>query len=289
MRHFIAYSLVALNLLSPVVLAGGVQGCMERVLGYRALEADSLKPKGDRKIGWRCKDWEVTDAEKREGKCKGTWEQYSDVYSETSFNNFMKFIGDEHVDSSDWLKKKPDGSIDMDKTAANCYNKHTSANAKVRNFEAHEVFKTDNDRFETYVEKVSDAVNKAPDEVADGDKAKAKEIRSNFNELSQRVQDVRVGDHGKHLIKDATKKLKGKLDIETRTLGKDPLNSNVDLKTVDWAKTAQKGIASGKSKNEVRDLINDYNKEYYTKRNPAEHRSVVRSYIKAGSKAKKCI
>ncbi|KAJ4155309.1 hypothetical protein LMH87_000563 [Akanthomyces muscarius] len=289
MRQFIVYSVVALNLLSPTVLAGGVQGCMERVLGYRALEADSLKPKADRKIGWRCTDWEVTDAEKREGKCKGSWEQFSDVYSDTSFNNFMKFIGDQHVDASDWLKKKADGSIDIDKTASNCYNKHTAANAKVRNFEAHEVFKTDNDRFESYVEKLSDTVSKAPDEVPDADKDKAKDIRANYYELSQRVQDVRVGDHGKHLIKDATKKLKGQLDIETRTLGKDPLNTNVDLKTVDWAKTAQKGIASGKSKQEVRNLIDGFNKEYYKKRNPAEHRSVVRSYIKAGGKAKKCI
>ncbi|KAJ3495625.1 hypothetical protein NLG97_g3257 [Lecanicillium saksenae] len=288
MRQAIALSLVALNLLSPV-LAGGAQGCMERVLAYRALEIDSLKPKGDRRIGWRCKNWEVTDEAKREGKCKGSWEQYSDVYSSNNFNDFMKFIGDQHVDSDDWLKKKPDGSIDIDKTAANCYDKHTKAGAKVRNYSAHEVMKVDNDRFEPYVEKLSDAVDKTPDEVGDGDKAKAKEIRSNFAELSQRVQDVRVGDHGKHLIKDATKKLKGKLTIETRIIGKDPLNASVDLKTVDWAKTAQTNIAAGVSKADVRTAIDDFNKDYYTKRNPAEHRSVIRAYIKAGSKAKKCI
>lgn len=286
MRKFIAYSIVALNILSPV-LAGGVQGCMERVVAYRGLEADSLKPKGDRKIGWRCKNWEVTDEAKREGKCNGDWEQYSDVYSTNNFNDFMRFIGDQHVDSSNWLIKKSDGSIDMDKTAANCYDKHTKAGDKVRNFAAHEVLKTSNDRFESYVQDLSDIVDKTPDEVSDGDKEKAKEIRGNFHDLSERVREARVGDHGKHLIKDATKKLKP-MKVEVRVLGKDPLNSSVDLKTVDWAKTAQTAVAGGMSKKDMRKAIDDYNKAYYSKRNPAEHRSVVRAYIKSDAKFKKC-
>ncbi|KAJ6779547.1 hypothetical protein PWT90_05171 [Aphanocladium album] len=291
MRQILVTSILALNLLSPV-LAGGVQGCMERLAAFRALELDSLKPKADRKIGWRCKNWTVTDATKREGHCAGDWEQYDDIYpGGNSFNNFMTFIGDQHVDSTDWLKKKPDGSIDMDATAKYCYDKHSAlpGNAKkVRNFEAHEVMKVDNDRFESYVEKLSDTVNKIPDEVGDGDKAKAKQIRSEFHATQERVNQIRIGDHGKHLIKDAKKKLKA-FTIETRVVGKNPVD-NRDMSTIDWAKTANTAKNDlGFSKEETRIAINDYNNKNYAKRNEAEHRSVIRAYIKADAKAKKCL
>ena len=52
---------------------------------------------------------------------------------------------------SNWLIKKSDGSIDMDKTAAICYDKHTKAGDKVRKYAAHEVRKANSDRFESYV------------------------------------------------------------------------------------------------------------------------------------------
>lgn len=76
------------------------------------------------------------------------------------------FVG--FSNGSNWLIKSL-GSIDPGKTAANCYDKHTKAGDKVRNYAAHEVLKTNNDRFESYVQHLSDIVDKTPGEVGDGD------------------------------------------------------------------------------------------------------------------------
>ncbi|XDG05349.1 hypothetical protein ABKA04_004964 [Annulohypoxylon sp. FPYF3050] len=268
-----------------VVLAGGYQGCLERILLYNAYEIDGLNPEADQKIGFKCVSkpdekaktcdkWEACKPKKNSGRTR------------CNFDDLVFFLG-KSPGPTGWTINGPDGKMDIEATATNCYKKYTSGGkkAKVPNFPPWVAMK-DKWEFNDYIKSIGNTVNNAyKDKGNTGNKG----LWDNFDATLAKVAESRSGDHGPFLVKEAKAKLGGKMEVKIQNVGsgKNPATGET-WETVDWKGTAEAAKAKGVP--DVDKEIQGFLKDFYAKtnKNARDHRVVMQSYKRVDDRSQSC-
>ncbi|KAF2730200.1 hypothetical protein EJ04DRAFT_555577 [Polyplosphaeria fusca] len=266
--------LVTLLYFSTAVLAGGYQGCLERVHLFQAYEIDGLMQHGDRILGWGCnpKSWQNKKCQNDDwSECKG-----SRTDGRCTFDELMHFMEPGNK-ANTWNAGvyQPNGRIDAEKTAVKCYQRYQARKSPVKNFPPWKAIKGNVHEFNDYIRKVSDRVDFVYRKQIDSSN---NDLFKDFDGTRDKINKARAGDHGKHLI-DAARKAVGLIYVQD--LGKDPTTGE-DMETVDWAKTAQNGDK------DIRSRIRNFLNGFYSNKAAREHLAVFKSYKYGNDRAVTC-
>lgn len=295
--------LLTLAYLALNVCAGGYQGCLERVLLFYAYEIDGLNDPNDRKLGFKCKDWNIAANE-----CiDDDWEECRGAAGKRcNFNELMAHIGgsttkDELVGppGADQKTKTPD----VEETAKVLY-KHYMETAsrenrklEVPNFKAYDCMKGAGRDFYKYTQELGQVVNKAW-KYRTNDNAY---LWNGFDETMDKLDVARAGDHGPWVIEAFKKQFK---NTEGMVIVTKPVRVNVEnplieviptikwtdqpgkikkkpkakkWETVDFEESAQKSMDNGVE--DASKLLNDYRAEWYRDSFSArEHLELIKVY-----------
>ncbi|KAI0181181.1 hypothetical protein GGR52DRAFT_21744 [Hypoxylon sp. FL1284] len=268
-----------------VVLAGGYQGCLERVLLYNAYQVDGLNDEKDQTIGVKC-----AQADPKTHECK-KWitcqPKRNSGRTRCNFDELVVFLGKTPT-PKDWAVNDSSGNLDPEATAKNCYDKFTNAqgkNPKVPNFPPYVAVK-DAWEFNDYIKRVGDTVNNAWSKKGNNDN---KKLWDDFDKTMDLVSESRTGDHGPHLIDEARAQLGSKFEIITEDVGsgKNPATGET-WQTVNWRETARQ--AKEKGIENVDKDIQGFLKGLYGGNNKQakDHRVVISSYKRVIDKSKSC-
>ncbi|KAM5479538.1 hypothetical protein McanCB56680_005466 [Microsporum canis] len=249
--------LLTLTYLAASVIAGGYQGCLERVLLFYAYQIDELNNPKDRTLGFACKKWDdsakkCTNNDWKECKGKGG--------GRCNFNELMASLG--RARPNDKLVGPPGSnqattSPDIDETAK-VLNQHYITNVgKVPNYPAYKVLKDSDGNYNRLLEHLGNVVNNAA-----GHKTAANTfLWEKFDSSLEKVIVARVGDHGKHLITAAKAALGPKMDVVLENLGSNPAKPSEIWETVDWAATEEKAEKDGVA--DYKKHIDDFKNGFY--------------------------
>ncbi|KAI1410090.1 hypothetical protein F5Y13DRAFT_76873 [Hypoxylon sp. FL1857] len=267
------------------VLAGGYQGCLERVLLFNAYEIDALNDATDQTIGVKC-----VKADPKTKSCT-KWDTCAPKQTtgrkRCNFDELMVFLGKTPTPKG-WSVNDSSGKLDPEGTAKQCYKLFTTAqgkNPKVPNFPPYVAVK-DAWEFNDYIKRVGDTVNKVYKSKGNMDNRR---LWESFDATLAKVSESRAGDHGPHLIQEAKASLGGKMDIQTQSLGtgKNPATGDV-WETVDWKETAKQAKAKGVP--DVDKEIQGFLKGFYGGGNKQakDHRVVIQSYKRVTDRCQGC-
>ncbi|KAI1079781.1 hypothetical protein F5B20DRAFT_590323 [Whalleya microplaca] len=267
------------------VLAGGCQGCLERVLLFNAYEIDGLNDAKDQTIDFKCAKWDPKTKEctqwnactpkKKSGRTR------------CNFDDLIVFLGRAPVQDG-WSVNDSDGKLDPEETAKQCHHLFMAApgkNPKVYNFPPYVAVK-DTREFNGYIKRVGDTVNNAYKNKGNSDN---RGLWDSFDTTLAKVSEARAGDHGPYLVQEAKAKLGGKMDIQTQIVGtgKNPATGDV-WETVDWNETAKQAKAKGLP--DVDKEIQGFLKTFYNGGNKEakNHRVVIQSYKRLTDRSQSC-
>ncbi|KAI0882846.1 uncharacterized protein GGS22DRAFT_168931 [Annulohypoxylon maeteangense] len=268
------------------VLAGGYQGCLERVQLFNAYEIDGLNAEADQTIGFKCAkadtktksctQWNACKPKKNSGRTR------------CNFDDLMVFLGKAPT-TTGWSVNDSSGKLDPEGTAKQCYKLFTSApgkNPKVPNFPPHVAVK-DAWEFNDYIKRVGDTVNKTYKNKGNSDN---RNLFDSFDTTTEKVSESRAGDHGPHLIDAARTQLGGAMDIKTESVGggSNPATGET-WETVDWRETAAQAKAKGVP--DVDKKIQGFLKGFYGVGGNSQarsHRVVIQSYKRVADRSQSC-
>ncbi|KAI1209374.1 uncharacterized protein F4807DRAFT_426490 [Annulohypoxylon truncatum] len=267
------------------VLAGGYQGCLERVLLFNAYEIDGLNDEADQTIGFKCAKPDTKN--KSCSKWNACTPKRNSGRTRCNFDELMVFLGKAPTQTG-WSVDDSDGKLDPEGTAKQCYKIFTTApgkNPKVVNFPPHVAAK-DAWEYNDYIKRITNTVNNTYKNKGNiGNRG----LWTSFDTTMAKVSEARAGDHGPHLIQAANDALSSKMDIQTQDLGsgKNPATGEV-WKTVDWKETAKQAKAKGVP--DVDKEIQGFLKDFYggTNKQARDHRVVIQSYKRATDKSLSC-
>ncbi|KAI2782389.1 hypothetical protein F4815DRAFT_463088 [Daldinia loculata] len=267
------------------VLAGGYQGCLERVLLFNAYEIDGLNDEQDQTIGFKCAkadtktksctQWNACKPKKNSGRTR------------CNFDDLMVFLGKTPIPNG-WSVNGSDGKLDPEGTAKQCYKLFANGlgkNPKVPNFPPYVAVK-DAWEFNDYIKRVGDTVNNTyKNKGNSGNRG----FWDSFDATLDKVSEARAGDHGPHLVQEAKAQLGGKMDIQIQKLGSgnNPATGEV-WETVDWKETAKQ--AKDKGVPDVDKEIQGFLKNFYggSNKQAKDHRVVIQSYKRVTDRSRSC-
>ncbi|KAF1973228.1 hypothetical protein BU23DRAFT_533797 [Bimuria novae-zelandiae CBS 107.79] len=201
------------------VWASGYQGCLERVLLYNAYQIDEYNGPNDRKIGFKCRQWDAAT-----GTCRNN--QWDECRSRTggrcNFDELCFFLG-RAPRNNGWQALIPGTDrLDVRLSAQNCMNLHYPNNPaspirRIYNFPPHSAMKGGGTKWNEFVVDLSAHINdtyrRMPKPLTDEENAKF----SNFDYAADRVREARTRDHGPHLVRNAQARLT--VPVVTRNMG----------------------------------------------------------------------
>jgi hypothetical protein len=167
-------------------------------------------------------------------------------------------------------------------TAKNCVARWANAAGRVRVYNA-PPYKAmrDTTEYNSFIMKVSKVVE---DTWRAGRHSDAnKHMWTNFDSVREQIINARAGDHGAHLITTAQRDLGGRMTIQTRDLGENPMDGTM-WKTADWKETARTATVA-----DADTAIRNFLKGFYGGRGSArDHQKVIQSYKRATDKSISC-
>lgn len=262
---------------ATVAIAGGYQGCLEKIWLFKAYEIDGLNPAGQRTLGFGCVAW--NDATKT---CtNNNWEECGGRGGgRCDFGEFVHFLGRAN-NQNNWAVPAT-GDMDVVETAKNCVARYTNAAGRVRVYNA-PPFKAMQGTIEynDFIMKVSKVVEDTWKAGRHNDANK--HMWTNFDSVREQIINARAGDHGAHLITRAQSVLGGSMTIQTQDLGENPMDRTM-WKTVDWKETARTATVA-----DADTAIRNFLKGFYAGGGtPREHQKVIQSYKRATDKSISC-
>lgn len=269
------------------VLAGGYQGCLERILLWNAYQIDGLNDVADQTIGFKCVKWNDKD------KTCPAWQackpKKNSGRDRCNYDELIVSLGRAPTDK-DWGVFDSNGNMDTVETAKKCYTRYTTApgkNPKVYNFPPYTCLKNSNNVFNDYIERMGDVVdNTYKNKATDANRG----LFDSFDATLAHVSEARAGDHGPYLVKEAQDKLGGKMEIQIQNVGtgKNPATGE-PWETVDWNETANKAKANGVANvdKEIADFLDGF---YGPNGNnqAKDHHAVINSYKKVADRRITC-
>ncbi|KAI2471449.1 hypothetical protein F4781DRAFT_111731 [Annulohypoxylon bovei var. microspora] len=277
---------LVLSHLSSAVLAGGYQGCLERVLLFNAYEIDGLNDVGDQTVGFKCA--KANTETKTCNKWNACAPKRNSGRTRCNFDELMVFLGKAPTQTG-WTVNDSDGKLDPVETAKKCYTlftTHPGKNPKVPNFPPYVAVK-DTWEFNDYIKRVTDTVNNTYKNKGGSDN---RGLWDRYDTTLAKVSEARSGDHGPYLIEAAKAKLGSKMDIQIQKLGPDGKNpaTGEAWETVDWRETVSQAKAKGVPDvdKEIRGFLDDFYGA--NKKTARDHLEVIRSYKRATDRNLKC-
>ncbi|KID93429.1 hypothetical protein MAJ_10608, partial [Metarhizium majus ARSEF 297] len=215
------------------VWAGGLQGCMERVLAFQAYEIDGLNPQEIRSIGVSCSRWDHTAK-----KCVGTWNtcKGSRPGGRCTYDEFLQPLKNMPTPKGWAVYQTGTTRLDAERTAQLCFQRYTNApgNRGVRNFQSFNVIRNEKGEFNAYVERMGQIVDDAYANHRTNDN---KDLFTDFDATRDRIAVLRMADHHRSLIPAMKTYFDQDLEIHIQDLGVDPARPGERLEVVDFKTT----------------------------------------------------
>lgn len=274
-----ASRLLALLIFATVVIAGGYQGCLEKVWLFKAYEIEGLNP-GPHSLGWKCKAWDDASNTCRNNEwmeCVGR----RDAHPRCDFGEFMHHMG--KADGSIAWAVPATGNMNAVETAKNCVFRFGRNRGGVPNTPPYKIMK-DTIEWNDMVMKVSKIVDdtwKAGRHNVDNE-----HMWDSFDDVREKIILARTGDHGPYAIARTEAELGDKFEIHRQNLGENPMTYQ-QWETVDWKETGLKAIDAGigDGVEQVRNFLHKfYGKETWGTE-PRAHMRLIRTYKRSMDKS----
>ncbi|KAJ4416953.1 hypothetical protein N0V85_002070 [Neurospora sp. IMI 360204] len=222
-----AFILLAFSHLLVAVWAGGYQAGLERIWLWQAYQIDELNAEADRKVGMRCPSYK---SHFKPPACAVPWVPCVGAGGRCSFDELMDFIQPSDAapaapqdlnnpeaprPQTQWAVYDANKEIDIKATAKNIYKINKGRDADVP---GHQKLKGAGESYPDFVKKLSQTVDDTYKAHDDADK----DLWKQFDDLREEIRVARVGDHGKHLLEAAKKKLGSKYELVKERLGRNP-------------------------------------------------------------------
>ncbi|KAF3484077.1 uncharacterized protein GIQ15_03401 [Arthroderma uncinatum] len=278
--------LFTLAYLTVSVIAGGYQGCIERVLLFYAYQIDELNDPKDRILGFACKKWDFMpvspECKNNEWKeCKGKGGR------RCNFNELMASLGKARPNhklvgppGADQFTTTPD----IDETSKVLYHHYTSMvkNMIVPNYPAYKAMKGADMDYNRYLERPGKLVNDAAMHKTEANK----HLWEKYDSSLEKIKAARAGDHGRFLVPAAKADLGSKMEVVLEHLGSNPVKPSEVWETVDWAATEEKAKKDGVA--DYEDLIDKFKSTFYGTRVAREHLVVEETFKRMADTARSC-
>jgi hypothetical protein len=181
---------------ATIAIAGGYQGCLEKIWLFKTNKIDGLNPVGQRTLGFKCITWN----EPSKTCTNNTWVECAGRTGRCDFGELVKFLGRAN-NQNNWVVPAT-GDMSVVETARNCVARFTDARGRVRVYNAppHKILK-DSYEYNDYIMKVSKVVEDTWTAGRHNDANK--HMWENFDNVREQTISARAGDHGAHLITSA--------------------------------------------------------------------------------------
>jgi hypothetical protein len=245
-----------------VAIAGGYQGCLEKIWLFRAYEIDGLNPPAQQTLGWRCPRW-IDHA------CQVKWEACTGVAGRCNFGEFVRFLGRAN-NQYGWAFPSI-GEMNNEETARRCVARFPRAVYNAPPWRAMKNTVEYND-FINKVNKVVDDTWRA------GLHTNNEHMWARFDDLRFQIIRARAGDHAPFLTDAAQANLGPKgIILRPKPLGYNPMNQQ-PWTGIDWPET----VAYARDRAGILDAdvkVLDFFREFYAPNTQArEHLDVINSY-----------
>lgn len=229
-------------------------------------------------MGFRCFNYDTKAEECIDDKwkeCKSTRKGRS--RDRCNFNDLMIVMG-KAPPGSEWI---PGGTgpaqdtttPDIDGTAKNIWDSYQKRGKPIPNFQPYKAIRGGTEDFIKYIRELENVVIKT----ASKKTATSAHLWDEFNTVLDKIQEARIGDHGRHVISAAQTKLPAldpRIVIMRKDLGYNPISVPLTKwQVIDWEVTAAR---SGVDNFET--LKDEFEEDYYNSETAKDHRVVIRAY-----------
>lgn len=258
-----------------VAIAGGYQGCLEKIWLFRAYEIDGLNPAAQRTLGWKCKEW-------ADNKCKNDdWEECTGRAGRYNFSEFVHFLG--KTNNQYGWSIPAIGEMDNAETAKRCVARFGRRVCNAPPWRAMKNTVEYND-FLMKVNKVVDDTWRAGLHTTNNEHMWVK-----FDDLRLQIIQARAGDHAPFVTEAAQNKLgPDRIVLRPKPLGWNPMKQE-PWTGIDWPETiayarARAGILDAHTK------VLEFLREFYapTNKQAKDHLDVINSYKRAIDDSNTC-
>lgn len=263
------------------VLAGGLHGCMERVLAYQAYVLDEFNDPKDRSIGFSCTRWD-----NKNRACTGKWQACagSATNGRCNYDEFLNLLkSKKRAPVSGWaVYKRGTKRLDVEETSKYCFQQFKG---NVPEIPVYRVIKGERGDFNSYTRRLAETVDNIYANYGSTKKSSQYKFED-FDNTRDRIAVLRTADQNRFLIPRARKYFGNQIELQIVDLGEDPIRPGKRLTALDFKETALAAKKAGVQDYTTR--LGDFAKSFYSTGDTRQHLAVRRSYRKVADRSRSC-
>ncbi|EXV05284.1 hypothetical protein X797_002972 [Metarhizium robertsii] len=224
------------------VLAGGLHGCMERVLAYQAYVLDEFNDPKDRSIGFSCTRWD-----NKNRACTGKWQACagSAANGRCNYDEFLNLLKSK--------KRAP------------------QFKGNVPEIPVYRVIKGERGDFNSYTRRLAETVDNIYANYGSTKKSSQYKFED-FDNTRDRIAVLRTADQNRFLIPQARKYFGNQIELQIVDLGEDPIRPGKRLTALDFKETALAAKKAGVQDYTTR--LGNFAKSFYSTGDARQHLAI---------------